>query len=119
MLRMALRWHQEAADNLLRHNRDSNKSMCRCLSDREDGWAIAELAGLAELDDWRANHPAPCQVACPIHTDARGYVVLTSVGRFEEAFQVASDGNPLVATCGRACSAPCETACTRGEIDKP
>ncbi|HKZ51156.1 MAG TPA: FAD-dependent oxidoreductase, partial [Dehalococcoidia bacterium] len=80
---------------------------------------MAEPSQLAELTAWKANHPAPCQVACPIHTDARGYVLLSSVGRFEEAFQVASDGNPLVATCGRACSAPCETACTRGEIDKP
>ena len=61
----------------------------------------------------------PCQTACPLKTDARGYVILTSVGRFDEAQRVAGASNPLVVTCGRACSAQCEAACRRRELDRP
>jgi NADPH-dependent glutamate synthase beta subunit-like oxidoreductase/ferredoxin len=61
----------------------------------------------------------PCQAACPLHTDARGYIILTSAGEFEEAHRVAGAENPLLATCGLACSAQCEAACTRRELDRP
>jgi hypothetical protein len=30
-----------------------------------------------------------CQVACPVHTDARGYVRAIADGRFEEAYLIA------------------------------
>jgi len=75
--------------------------------------------GLWELEEWRKRWPAPCQEACPIHTDARGYVILTALGRFQEARQVAQDHNPLFHVCAWVCDAPCEDACTRGEIDRP
>lgn len=61
----------------------------------------------------------PCWAACPLHTDARGYLILTSAGRFEEAYRVAAASNPLPSTCGRACSAQCEAACRRRELDRP
>ncbi len=61
----------------------------------------------------------PCQAACPIHTDARGYVMLTSARKFDEAYRVARASNPLLAICGRACSAQCESACLRGDLDSP
>jgi NADPH-dependent glutamate synthase beta subunit-like oxidoreductase len=61
----------------------------------------------------------PCQAACPISTDARGYVLLTAAERFDEAHEVARANNPLLATCARACSVQCEAACRRGELDRP
>ncbi len=61
----------------------------------------------------------PCMMACPAHTNAGRYVSLIAEGRFEEAYRIARDPNPLASICGRVCAHPCETACRRGEIDKP
>src|SRR5512135_3774827 len=61
----------------------------------------------------------PCMMACPAHTNAGRYVSLIAEGRFEEAYRFARDPNPLASICGRVCAHPCETACRRGEIDKP
>ncbi len=68
--------------------------------------------------DW-LNTNFPCMMACPAHTNAGRYVSLIAEGRFEEAYRFARDPNPLASTCGRVCAHPCETACRRGEIDKP
>ena len=40
-------------------------------------------------------------------------------GKYEEAFQLVLDATPLVGTLGRACYAPCEGECTRGELEGP
>jgi formate dehydrogenase (NADP+) beta subunit len=58
-----------------------------------------------------------CQNACPVHTDARGYVRAIAEGRFEDAYLIARGPNPLASICGRVCGAPCETACRRKDID--
>src|SRR5262249_54589364 len=68
--------------------------------------------------DW-LNTNFPCMMACPAHTNAGRYVGLIAEGRFEEAYRIARDPNPLASICGRVCAHPCETACRRGEIDKP
>ena len=60
-----------------------------------------------------------CQAACPVLTDARGYVTAIARGDLEEAFQIARTPNPLASICGRVCNAPCEAACRRGSIDAP
>jgi NADPH-dependent glutamate synthase beta subunit-like oxidoreductase len=59
-----------------------------------------------------------CQVACPVHTDARGYVRAVAEGRFEEAYLIARGPNPFASICGRICGAPCEVACRRGKIPR-
>ena len=59
-----------------------------------------------------------CQVACPVHTDARGYVRAIAEGRFEEAYLIARGPNPLASICGRVCGAPCEAACRRGKVPR-
>jgi formate dehydrogenase beta subunit len=68
--------------------------------------------------DW-LNTNFPCMMACPAHTNAGRYVSLIAEGQFEEAYRYARDPNPLASICGRVCAHPCETACRRGEIDKP
>jgi len=68
--------------------------------------------------DW-LNTNFPCMMACPAHTNAGRYVALIGEGRFEEAYRYAREPNPLASVCGRVCAHPCETACRRGEIDKP
>jgi NADPH-dependent glutamate synthase beta subunit-like oxidoreductase len=59
-----------------------------------------------------------CQVACPVHTDARGYVRALATGRFEEAYLIARGPNPFASICGRVCGAPCEAACRRGKVPR-
>jgi NADPH-dependent glutamate synthase beta subunit-like oxidoreductase/ferredoxin len=60
-----------------------------------------------------------CQEGCPVNTNCRGYLMLAAEGRFEEGYILARDPNPVAAICGYVCSAPCEKACRRGDIDKP
>ena len=59
-----------------------------------------------------------CQRACPVHTDARGYVRAIAEGRFEEAYLIARGPNPFASICGRVCGAPCEAACRRGFVPR-
>lgn len=60
-----------------------------------------------------------CREACPIRTDAGGYVGSIAEGEDEEAFRIAAELNPLVSICGRICAHPCEAACRRGQFDAP
>ncbi|MBI4581335.1 MAG: 4Fe-4S ferredoxin, partial [Planctomycetes bacterium] len=59
-----------------------------------------------------------CQVACPVHTDARGYVRAIAAGDFERAYLIARGPNPFASICGRVCGAPCEAACRRGKVPR-
>jgi NADPH-dependent glutamate synthase beta subunit-like oxidoreductase len=59
-----------------------------------------------------------CQVACPVHTDARGYVRAIASGQYEEAYLIARGPNPFASICGRICGAPCETDCRRGRVPR-
>lgn len=59
-----------------------------------------------------------CQQACPVHTDARGYVRAIAEGRFDEAYLIARGPNPFASICGRICGAPCEAACRRGQVPR-
>jgi NADPH-dependent glutamate synthase beta subunit-like oxidoreductase len=59
-----------------------------------------------------------CQVACPVHTDARGYIRAIAAAEFEEAYLIARGPNPLASICGRVCGAPCEAACRRGKVPR-
>ena len=61
----------------------------------------------------------PCQEACPIHQDTRGYVSLIAGGKFKEALEIIRKVNPLPAVCGFICHHPCEEACLREGVDHP
>ena len=61
----------------------------------------------------------PCQEACPIHQDTRGYAALISKGKFKEALELIREVNPLPAVCGFICHHLCEEACLREEVDQP
>jgi NADPH-dependent glutamate synthase beta subunit-like oxidoreductase len=63
--------------------------------------------------------PAPCQVACPIGTDAPSYIGYIWEGKLEEAFEAITATNPFSSICGRVCDAPCEPACRRADSDGP
>lgn len=71
----------------------------------------------ADTDYWRQQ--INCQEACPVHTDARGYVRAIAEGDYRRAYFIARGPNPLASICGRICGAPCEAACRRGDYDQP
>ena len=72
---------------------------------------------VAKIDPLRA--VAPCHHACPIENTPQGYVTLVAKGEFEKAYTLVRARNPLPGVCGRVCSHPCETACTRTSFDQP
>ncbi len=72
---------------------------------------------LPDLAYWKRQ--VKCQDACPVHTDARGYVRAVAEGDYERAYLIARGPNPLASICGRVCGAPCETSCRRGDLDEP
>ncbi|MFN4141746.1 FAD-dependent oxidoreductase [Aestuariivirga sp.] len=72
-------------------------------------------------DDTQDPHfvPAPCQVACPVGTDAPSYIGYIWEEKYAEAFEAITATNPFSSICGRVCDAPCEPACRRTESDGP
>jgi len=78
------------------------------------------ITATADLQDDRDDiHyvPAPCQVACPVGTDAPSYIAYIWEGKNEEALEAIMATNPFSAICGRVCDAPCEPACRRADSD--
>lgn len=76
-----------------------------------------ELADQRDADYWMKM--VKCQDACPVHTDACGYVTAIAEGRDLDAYKIARATNPFASICGRVCGAPCEANCRRGSLDTP
>jgi heterodisulfide reductase subunit A-like polyferredoxin len=62
---------------------------------------------------------APCMDTCPAGVKPSGYISLVRAGQYDEAFRMHLDDVPLVGSLSRACYAPCEGACTRGDMEGP
>ncbi len=60
---------------------------------------------------------SPCSGICPAGVKAHGYVSLVRAGKYEEAFRLHMEDAPLPGSLARACYAPCEDACTRGDLE--
>ena len=77
----------------------------------------AQFGTIGGADYWM--EMVKCQHACPVHTDACGYVNAIAEGRDEDAYRIARATNPFASICGRVCGAPCEANCRRGSLDSP
>ncbi|MFC1745928.1 FAD-dependent oxidoreductase [Candidatus Riflebacteria bacterium] len=71
------------------------------------------------LSDHAGDCIAPCQEACPAHTDVQGYVAHIANGDFEAAVRLIKEHLPLPIVCGIICPNPCEYQCRRGLVDEP
>lgn len=60
---------------------------------------------------------APCRWECPIDEDAQGYINLIAEGSYDQALRLIKQNHPFPGVLGRCCHHPCETACTRTEVD--
>ena len=75
----------------------------RHVTDRKcDAFVCRELVGAA------------CQSGCPLNTEAWRYVALIEKGRYEEAYQIIREANPLPSICARVCDRKCEQRCQLG-----
>lgn len=61
---------------------------------------------------------APCKMECPANINVQGYVQLIKKKEYVKAVNLIRERNPFAAICGCVCPAPCETACTRGNVDE-
>ena len=61
----------------------------------------------------------PCQRACPVGIDIRGYIQCIKAGRHLEAVKKIKERNPFPTVIGRICPAFCEIECRRQLIDEP
>ncbi len=62
---------------------------------------------------------APCKIKCPANINIQGYIQLIKKKEYVKAVNLIRQRNPLAGICGRVCPAPCETACTRANVDSP
>jgi heterodisulfide reductase subunit A-like polyferredoxin len=75
--------------------------------------AVPNVPGILKLGH------APCKVSCPANINVQGYVQLIKKKEYLKALNLMRERNPLSAICGRVCTHPCETACTRNAVDFP
>lgn len=73
---------------------------------------------MLEQDVFFSTQP-PCQNACPLRMNVRGYINSIARGEYSEALKLIREDNPLPSVCGRVCHHPCELHCRRGYYDNP
>ncbi|MGA2787337.1 MAG: FAD-dependent oxidoreductase [Verrucomicrobiota bacterium] len=88
----------------------------RCLGTRK---GIAKLYAQATPNIFGIlkNGHSPCKMTCPARVNVQGYVQLIKQKEYLKAVELIRQRNPLSAICGRVCTHPCESECTRGKAD--
>jgi 2-oxoacid:acceptor oxidoreductase delta subunit (pyruvate/2-ketoisovalerate family) len=85
----------------------------------EVGSSLANKTG-----SWRVERPVyvdrlpPCSNACPAGENIQQWLYLAEDGSYEAAWRQIMHDNPLPAVMGRACFHPCQTACSRADVDE-
>lgn len=74
--------------------------------------------------NWRTMKPIyvdrlpPCNHACPAGENIQAWLYQAEEGAYEEAWRRLVEDNPMPAIHGRVCYHPCESACSRGQLDE-
>ncbi len=63
------------------------------------------------------DHLPPCNNACPAGENVQAWLDLAQAGKYREAWETILRDNPFPAVHGRVCYHPCETQCSRGQLD--
>jgi NADPH-dependent glutamate synthase beta subunit-like oxidoreductase len=63
------------------------------------------------------NYLPPCNNACPAGENIQGWLDLTQKKRYQEAWNLLLETNPMPAVHGRVCYHPCESSCNRVVVD--
>src|SRR3989304_4235923 len=72
---------------------------------------------LVDIDYYR--RIISCQNACPVHTDAQGYVEAVSGGDYRTGYIKARQPNPFASAFGRIRAPPSQKPGRRGQIEAP
>ena len=73
---------------------------------------------------WRYMRPLydakvpPCTAGCPAHEKIPQYFALVKEKKYEEAWHIILQDNPMPGVLGRVCYHPCENVCNRGQYDE-
>jgi formate dehydrogenase beta subunit len=59
----------------------------------------------------------PCNDACPAGENVQAWLDLAQAGHYRQAWETILADNPFPAVHGRVCYHPCETHCSRGQLD--
>lgn len=59
----------------------------------------------------------PCNNACPAGENIQGWLDLAQAKRYQDAWNLLLENNPLPAVHGRVCYHPCESSCNRVAVD--
>ena len=59
----------------------------------------------------------PCNSVCPAGENVQAWLDLAQAGKYREAWETILRDNPFPAIHGRVCYHPCETHCSRGQLD--
>lgn len=54
---------------------------------------------------------SPCQLACPIGTEAWRYIAHIERGEYQQAYAAIREANPFPSVCARVCDHKCERSC--------
>lgn len=74
---------------------------------------------------WRTFKPIhknklpPCNHNCPIGENIQRYIDLVLEKKYQAAYTLIKESNPIPSITGRVCYHPCEEKCNRGEYDEP
>ncbi len=74
---------------------------------------------------WRTERPVyvdrlpPCNQACPAGENIQAWLSHAEAGGYEAAWRALTQDNPLPAVMGRVCYHPCESSCSRAQLDEP
>ena len=90
---------------------------------QSDFTAVIDLLREMGTGPVRAHRPVyvdllpPCNNACPAGENVQAWLDLAQAGKYREAWEAILRDNPFPAVHGRVCYHPCETHCSRGELD--
>ncbi len=60
----------------------------------------------------------PCNHVCPAGNHVQGFLQALARDEVDHALEILLDTTPFPSVCGRACPAPCMTACNRLDLDE-
>ncbi len=86
----------------------------------ETGQVFDELiADKLTTDEPTTTVTAPCQLGCPIGTEAWRYVAHIERGEYEQAYLAIREANPFPSVCARVCDHKCEMSCRLNVTGEP